>query len=103
MKMVLVFDTDDRDGMKSCLKIFKQLARDNGLLDAMAKIDDPKFGKIEFIKMLQDFDVFSQDCERKTSAHPTLDGNLRLKDLKEFADYAFSIKSQNDRYITKWK
>jgi hypothetical protein len=103
MKMVLVFDTDDRDGMNSCLKIFKQLARDNGLLDAMAKIDDPKFGKIEFIKMLQDFDVFAQDCDRYSSTNPKQDGNMRLKDLKEFADRAFDVKSRNSRYIPNWK
>ena len=49
MKMVLVFDTDDRDGMRSSLKIMKQLADDNGLSEVMSNIDDPRFGKIEFI------------------------------------------------------
>ena len=103
MKMVLVFDTDDRDGMKSCLKIFKRLAEDNGMLSLMANMDDPKFGKIEFIKMLQDFDAFARGCDRVSSTDVKQDQNLRLKSLKEFADYTFDVKSRNNRYVLKWK
>ena len=97
MKMVLVFDTDDWDGMKSCLKIFKQLAEDNGMLSSMANMNDPTFGKIEFIKMLKDFDAFSQlpDAERS-------DGQIRLKALKEFADHVFDAKSRTNYYKPKW-
>ena len=101
--MVLVFDTDDRDGMKSSLKIFRQLARDNGLLDVMANRDDPQFGKIEFIKMLQDFDVYAQGCERYSNQNARQNGNVVLRDLKTFADYAFDTKSNHNRYVPKWK
>ena len=97
MKMVLVFDTDDREGMKSCLKIFKQLAEDSGMLSSMANMNDPKFGKIEFIKMLKDFDVFSQLPDNARS-----DGNVRLRTLKDFADHVFDVKSRASYYKPKW-
>ena len=97
MKMVLVFDTDDRDGMKSSLKIMKSLARDHGLDSIMANMGDPKFGKIEFIKMLKDFDVFSHlpDAQRT-------DGKVRLRTLKDFTDHVFDAKSRTNYYKPKW-
>jgi hypothetical protein len=97
MKMVLVFDTDDRDGMKSSLKIMKSLARDHGLDSIMSNMDDPKFGKIEFIKMLKDFDVYSHLPNAVRS-----DGKLRLRILKDFADHVFDVKSNNSYYKPKW-
>ena len=97
MKMVLVFDTDDRDGMKSCLKIFKQLAEDNGMLSSMANMNDPKFGKIEFIKMLKDFDVFSQLPDAKRT-----DGMVGLRTVKEFADHVWDEKAKTSYYKPKW-
>ena len=104
MKMVLVFDTDDRDGMKSCLKIFKQLAEDNGMLSSMANLNDPTFGKIEFIKMLKDFDAFSQSPEAQRNPNTALEsgGNLSLRTLKEFADHVFDAKSTTNYYKPKW-
>ena len=97
MKMVLVFDTDDRAGMRSCLKIFKRLAEDNGMLSSMANMNDPKFGKIEFIKVLKDFDVFSNLPDTQRS-----DGRVRLRTLKDFADHVFDTKSTHSRYKAKW-
>ena len=97
MKMVLVFDTDDRPGMKSCLKIFKQLAEDSGMLSSMANMNDPTFGKIEFIKMLKDFDAFSQFAQTQRT-----DGNVSLRALKEFADHVFDAKSHASYYKPKW-
>jgi len=104
MKMVLVFDTDDLEGMKSCLKIFKQLADDNHLLSSMANMNDPKFGKIEFIKMLKDFDAFCQSTDAKRTPETALDGggNLSLRTLKEFADHVFNEKSTASYYKPKW-
>jgi hypothetical protein len=104
MKMVLVFDTDDRDGMKSCLKIFKQLAEDNGMLSSMANMNDPRFGKIEFIKMLKDFDAFCQSPDAKRNPNTALEGggNISLRTLKEFADHVFNEKSTVSYYKPKW-
>jgi hypothetical protein len=84
-------------GMKSCLKIFKQLAEDNGMLSSMANMNDPKFGKIEFIKVLKDFDAFCQMPGNIRS-----DNKLRLRTLKDFADHVFDTKSRNNRYKPKW-
>ena len=97
MKMVLVFDTDDRDGMKSCLKIFKQLAEDNGMLSSMANMNDPKFGMIEFIKRLKDFDVFSNLPDTRRT-----DGKVHLRTLKDFADHVFESKTVVNYYKPKW-
>ena len=88
-------------GMKSCLKIFKQLAKDRGLDNYMANADDPQFGKIEFIKMLKDFEAFIDIRPRST------DNNGReyisLKDYKEFSDYVFELKSAEGYYKENWK
>ena len=85
MKMVLVFDTDDREGCKSSLKIMKQLAQDYNFEGIMANYDDPRFGKIEFIKMLKDFDAYCQ-----------------LPDLKAFADHVWDEKKNHSYYKPKW-
>ena len=54
MKMCIVFDTDDRQGMTNTVKIVDQLAADylNKIADESYK---RSFGKIEFIKMLRSF------------------------------------------------
>jgi hypothetical protein len=101
VKMVLVFDTDDRDGCKSSLKIMKQLAKDYDLEGIMASYDDPRFGKIEFIKMLKDFDAYSRlpDTERNpddTNPH------IRLRALKHFADHVWNEKKDHSYYKPKW-
>ena len=99
MKMVLVFDTDDNAGMKSSLKIMKQLARDYNFEGIMANTDDPKFGKIEFIKMIKDFDAFGRlpDIERNSDG-----GNITLRSLKEFTDQVWEQKRDSGYYKTKW-
>ena len=104
MKMVLVFDTDDRDGCKSSLKIMRQLAQDYNFEGIMAKTADPRFGKIEFIKMLKDFDAFCQTpyAERNPETALESGGNLRLRTLKEFADHVWDTKSEANYYKPKW-
>ena len=101
MKMVLVFDTDDRDGCKSSLKIMKQLAQDYNFEGIMANTDDPRFGKIEFIKMLKDFDAYAHlpDTERKLDDERP---GLRLRALKIFADHVFREKTRHNYYKPKW-
>ena len=99
MKMVLVFDTDDTDGCKSSLKIMKQLAQDYNFEGIMANYDDPRFGKIEFIKLLKDFDAFCAlpDTERNSDG-----GNVKLRALKEFADHVWNEKKNSSYYKPKW-
>jgi hypothetical protein len=102
--MVLVFDTDDRDGCKSSLKIMKQLAQDYNFEGIMANYDDPRFGKIEFIKMLKDFDAYSQlpDTERNPEGASHGGGHIRLRALKHFADHVWDEKKNNSYYKPKW-
>ena len=104
MKMVLVFDTDDRDGCKSSLKIMKQLAQDYNFEGIMANYDDPRFGKIEFIKMLKDFDAYCQlpDTERNPEDAALAAGFIRLRTLKAFADHVWDEKKNNSYYKPKW-
>ena len=99
MKMVLVFDTDDRDGCKSSLKIMKQLAQDYNFEGIMSNHDDPKFGKIEFIKMIKDFDAF---CQLPNTERNSDGGNLQLRALKEFADHVWDEKAKTNYYKPKW-
>jgi hypothetical protein len=60
-------------------------------------MNDPRFGKIEFIKLLKDFDAF---CELPGSERS--DGKLRLRTLKDFADHVFDAKSKASYYKPKW-
>ena len=54
MKMVIVFDTDDRQGMTNTLRIVDQLGAD--YLGRTTNLRNKRtFGKIEFIKMLRSF------------------------------------------------
>ena len=54
MKMVIVFDTDDRQGMTNTVHIVDKLAADYLNKNVSANYDR-SFGKIEFIKMLRSF------------------------------------------------
>ena len=54
MKMVIVFDTDDRQGMTNTVHIVDKLAADY-LNKNVSVTYDRSFGKIEFIKMLRSF------------------------------------------------
>ena len=99
MKMVLVFDTDDTDGCKSSLKIMKQLAQDYNFEGIMANYDDPRFGKIEFIKLLKDFDAY---CQLPTAERNPDGGNVKLRTLKAFADHVWNEKKNHSYYKPKW-
>ena len=97
MKMVLVFDTDDDAGMKSSLKIMRQLAADHGLDNIMANLGDPKFGKIEFIKMLRDYQTFSS-IEEGNGEDATA-----LRSLKRFVDEVWTQKKSGGYYKPRWR
>ena len=97
MKMVLVFDTDDDAGMKSSLKIMRQLAADHGLDNIMANLGDPKFGKIEFIKMLRDYQTFAK-IEENSGEDATA-----LRSLKRFVDEVWTQKKNSGYYKPRWR
>ena len=101
MKMVLVFDTDDKDGMRTSMKMMQTILRDYA---GQGYENDPRFGKIEFIKMLKDFDAFSQfpTTERNPEDAEYAAGLIRLRYLKAFADGVWSQKRDNNYYTPKW-
>ena len=99
MKMVLVFDTDDSDGMQTSMKMMRHILQKYG---TQWNSTDPQFGKIELIKMLRDFSAFQEvrPCETEDGQ-----GNkdMSLKHYKEFMDYVFKTKESGEYYKTKWK
>ena len=98
MKMVLVFDTDDKDGMRTSMKMMQTILEE---YSAQWSKKDPRFGKIEFIKMLKDFQAFSQ---QKVEWDHDADGNeyIPLKSYKEFADHVFREKNNSSYYKPTW-
>ena len=94
MKMVLVFDTDDAEGMRSSMKIMQTILRD---YSSQWNESDPKFGKIEFIKMLRDLDAYSEI--QKDRGHDT----TSLRHFKRFTDEVWSQKRDGGYYQTQWK
>ena len=75
MKMTLVIDTDDFDGIKDSFKIIKMMNdKYNG---QQRQYNDRSFGKIKFIKLLRNY--------VKSTADQEVDpGSLRA--AKQFAD-----------------
>ena len=94
MKMVLVFDTDDKDGMQTSMKMMKTILRD---YSTQWDEHDPKFGKIEFIKMLRDLDAYNEI--QKDRGHDT----TSLRHFKRFTDEVWSQKRNGGYYQTQWK
>ena len=54
MKMVIVFDTEDRDGMENTIKMVEHLAVQY-MGQNLHRANKRAFGKIEFIKCLRNF------------------------------------------------
>ena len=94
MKMVLVFDTDDGEGMQTSMKMMRTILRDYA---TRWEEDDPKFGKIEFIKMLRDLDAYSEI--QKDRGHDT----TSLLHFKHFTDEVWKQKRDGGYYQTQWK
>ena len=94
MKMVIVFDTEDDQGMKNTLKIVDQLARDyfgRGLDDSYKR----NFGKIEFIKMLRSF---AAEVSLATSDDSTDEDGTGLRFAKVFSEKVWDRKEDGGRY-----
>ena len=94
MKMVIVFDTDDHDGMKNTVKIVDQLA-----VDYLNKTIDAKhartFRKIEFIKMLRSFAL---DVKTALQDDATDEDGTGLRFAKVFSEEVWDRKKDGDRY-----
>ena len=93
MKMVIVFDTEDTQGMRNTLKIVDALARDylgRGMDDSYKR----NFGKIEFIKMLRSF---AAEVSLATSDDTDEDGT-GLRFAKVFSEKVWDRKEGGGRY-----
>lgn len=94
MKMVIVFDTEDDQGMRNTLKIVDQLARDYLSRGADDKFNR-NFGKIEFIKVLR---TFAQMVKAEVEAEdPERDGQ-GLRFAKAFYEKVWDAKKYGERY-----
>ena len=94
MKMVIVFDTEDDQGMRNTLKIVDQLARDyfgRGMDDSYKR----NFGKIEFIKMLRSF---AQDVKATAADDDTDEDGTGLRFAKVFSEKVWDRKELGGRY-----
>ena len=93
MKMVIVFDTDDRQGMTNTVKIVDKLAADylNKNVDESYK---RSFGKIEFIKTIREF---GRQVAKELAADPESDPTGLLK-TKRFTEKVWEIKQDGGRY-----
>ena len=94
MKMVIVFDTDDNQGMRNTLKIVDQLADDylgRGMNDSYKR----NFGKIEFIKMLRSF---AQDVKATAADDDTDEDGTGLRFAKVFSEKVWDRKELGGRY-----
>ncbi len=94
MKMVIVFDTEDTQGMRNTLKIVDALAREylgRGMDDSYKR----NFGKIEFIKMLRTFATkVKAEVEKED---PATDGT-GLRFAKQFSEDVWDRKERGERY-----
>jgi len=94
MKMVIVFDTDDREGMKNTIKIVDQLAIDY-LGRGLRETHKRNFGKIEFIKMLRSF---AAEVSLATSDDSTDEDGTGLRFAKVFSEKVWERKENDGRW-----
>ena len=94
MKMVIVFDTDDQEGMMNTVKIVDHLA-----IDYLGKSVDARykrtFSKIEFIKMLRSF---AQDVKAAVQDDSTDEDGTGLRFAKVFSEKVWDRKEDGGRY-----
>jgi hypothetical protein len=68
MKTVIVFDTDDREGMENTVTIVDHLSKQ--YLGKRSMKHDRSFGKIRFIKLLRSFaNEAKADLDRDAETH----------------------------------
>ena len=94
MKMVLVFDTDDKDGMRTTMKMMRTILRE---YSTQWDEHDPKFGRIEFIKMLRDLQAYNEIQADKGQDITS------LRHYKRFMEEVWSQKRDGGYYKRQWK
>ena len=89
MKMTIVIDSDDREGINDALQIVRIMHKK---YSGNATYHKESFGKIEFIKMLRKFMRESVDHLKDEEDGQVKDLNdmTNLRNAKRFADRIFS-------------
>ena len=79
MKMVLVYDTDNVEDFQNSIAIRRKLVND---YDAKYRGAHRQFGRIEFIKILREWERTAKNEPRSSSNNDI----ASLKSVKEFTD-----------------
>ena len=89
MKMTLVVDTDDREGISDALKMIRIM---NEKYAGNIGYHKESFGKIEFIKLLRKFMKESVVCLKNEDDNQvkSIDDMPNLRNAKRFADRIFA-------------
>ena len=89
MKMTLVVDTDDREGINDALKMIRIM---NEKYTGNVAYHKESFGKIEFIKLLRKYMKESVAClnNEEDNQIKDIDDMANLRNAKRFADRIFS-------------
>ena len=91
MKMVIVFDTEDKAGMENTIKMVDHLATEY-LGRGLKTHHKREFGKIEFIKVLRNF-------AKKVKAEEATGGDGGgLRFAKVFSEEVWNAKIKGNRY-----
>ena len=84
MKMVLVYDTDNVEDHQNSIAIMRKLVND---FDARYRGAHREFGRIQFIKLLREWEKIVPESEKNR------EGIASLKAVKEFTDNIWRQKS----------
>ena len=84
MKMVLVYDTDNVEDWQNSITIMRKLVND---YDARYRGGHREFGRIEFIKLLRQWEQVAPESPKNR------EGIASLKAVKEFTDNIWREKS----------
>ena len=89
MKMTLVVDTDDREGINDALKMVRIM---HEKYSGNVGYYKESFGKIEFIKLLRKYMKESVACMKNEEDNQIrdIDDMANLRNAKRFADRIFS-------------
>ena len=93
MKMVIVFDTDDQQGMRNTVKIVDKLAIEY-LGISLERVHNRSFGKIEFIKTIREF---GRQVVKELADDPEAEPTSLLK-TKRFTEKVWDVKEDGGRY-----
>ena len=89
MKMTIVIDSDDRDGINDALKMVRIM---HTKYSGNATAHKESFGKIEFIKMLRKFmrESVKHMQDEEDNQVKDIDDMANLRNAKRFADRIFT-------------